>query len=108
MVTYINQLKFKSTKKRPLSFERLNLIVFPIFKYFESQVEGKNQQQYGDLAEKMQKSLTDWVKVIKNQKNLSLNATFEQLLNLFLVLNNDTSLKSTAFVEFAKFLNEKG
>jgi len=37
MVTkYINQLRFKSTKKKPLSFERLNLIVFPIFKYFES------------------------------------------------------------------------
>jgi len=54
---YFNQLKFKSTKKRPLSFERLNLIVFPVFKYFESQVEGKNQQQYGDAVEKMQKAL---------------------------------------------------
>lgn len=46
--------------------------------------------------------------MIKNQKNLSLNATFEQLLNLFLVLSNDTPLKSTSFIEFAKFLNERG
>jgi len=32
---------------------------------------------------------------------------FEQLLNLFLVLSNETVLKSVAFIELAKFLHEK-
>ena len=34
---YIQSLKPKGTKKKPLSFERLNLMVMPIFKYLESE-----------------------------------------------------------------------
>lgn len=33
---YLQGLKPKGTKKKPLSFERLNLMVMPVFKYFES------------------------------------------------------------------------
>jgi DNA repair ATPase RecN len=32
---YMASLKPKPTKKKPLSFERLTMIVIPIFKYFE-------------------------------------------------------------------------
>ena len=34
-------LKPKGTKKKPLSFERLNIMVMAIFKYFESEVAGR-------------------------------------------------------------------
>lgn len=49
-------LKPKGTKKKPLSFERLNIMVMAIFKYFESQVAGKK----GDKS-RMKQCLAQWL-----------------------------------------------
>lgn len=65
-------LKPKGTKKKPLSFERLNIMVMAIFKFFESLVEVKK----GDNA-RMKECLARWLQVIQNQKSISVNSQFE-------------------------------
>ena len=65
-------LKPKGTKKKPLSFERLNIMVMAIFKFFESLVEVKK----GD-KQRMKECLAAWLQVIQNQKSISVNSQFE-------------------------------
>jgi hypothetical protein len=66
---YIQTLKPKATKKKPLSFERLNMMVLPIFKYFENEKSTETA--------KNKKSLDLWVSYIISHKNINLNTMFE-------------------------------
>ena len=66
---YIQTLKPKATKKKPLSFERLNLMVLPIFKYFETEKASESA--------KNKKCLELWVSYITAHKNINLNTMFE-------------------------------
>ena len=63
--TYIQGLKPKGTKKKPLSFERLNLMVMPIFKYFESQ----NAKE----ITKVEATLTTYIDLVLNHTNINTN-----------------------------------
>lgn len=78
----------KITKKRPFNFDRLNMIVMAMFKYMEA-------EKKGEIA-KVKAALDKWCTcVIELQStNLNTNAIFETLLNLYLVLGTDTSLKA--------------
>lgn len=66
---YIQTLKPKGTKKKPLSFERLNMMILPIFKYFES-------EKKSDMN-KNKKSLEAWISMVQSHKNINLNTMFE-------------------------------
>lgn len=57
----VQQLKAKGTKKKPLSFERLNIMVMTMFKHFEHLVEAQ-----GGKADKarMKNCLGAWLDVI--------------------------------------------
>jgi hypothetical protein len=70
----IQQLKAKGTKKKPLSFERLNIMVMTIFKYFETLAEVQ-----GTKADKtrMRRCLGAWLDVIQEQSGISVNQQFE-------------------------------
>lgn len=94
--TYIQGLKPKGTKKKPLSFERLNLMVMPIFKYFESE----KAKEITNMAE----SLDKYVDLVLNHTNINTNTQFETMLNLYLVLGTETVLKSTMFINMVNFL----
>ena len=62
----------KPTKKKPLSYERLNFMVMPIFKYFEEvKVSAKGQMPL------IKASLNKWLAFLINNKGLNLNAVFE-------------------------------
>ena len=67
--TYIQGLKPKGTKKKPLSFERLNLMVMPIFKYFESQ---KSKE-----VKKVEETLKTYLDLVLNHTNINTNTQFE-------------------------------
>lgn len=66
---YLQTLKPKATKKKPLSFERLNMLILPIFKYFETEKRSE--------AAKNIKSLDSWVEYVMAHKNINLNTMFE-------------------------------
>lgn len=78
----------KITKKKPLNFDRLNMIMMAIFKYMEA-------EKKGEIA-KVKVALDKWCNfVVQLQSpNINSNAVFETLLNLYLVLGTDTSLKA--------------
>ena len=97
--SYLQQLKPKGTKKKPLSFERLNIMVMAIFKYFESLVEAKK----GD-KDRMKTCLAAWLNTIQMQSSISVNSQFESMLNIYLVLSVATSMKADAFLVMARFL----
>ena len=59
---YLSTLKPKPTKKKPLSFERLAMIVIPIFKYFEEEKVFKAENV------KILKTLETWLKFVQGQK----------------------------------------
>jgi hypothetical protein len=67
--TYIQSLKPKGTKKKPLSFERLNLMVMPIFKYFES--------EFGKDITKVEETLALYIDLVLNHTNINVNTQFE-------------------------------
>jgi hypothetical protein len=58
----MSSLKPKPTKKKPLSFDRLAMIVIPIFKYFEQEKLFKAENA------KIIKSLETWLKFVQGQK----------------------------------------
>jgi hypothetical protein len=64
--SYIQSLKPKGTKKKPLSFERLNLMVMPIFKYFES-------EKASELS-KVEETLAVYIDLVLNHTNINVNA----------------------------------
>jgi len=65
-------LKVKPTKKKPLSYERLNFMIMPIFKYFETtKVSEKGQMPL------IKTSLTTWLNFLISHKAVNLNAIFE-------------------------------
>ena len=68
----LSVLKPKGTKKKPLSFERLNIMVMAIFKYLETLVEAKK----GDKP-RMKECLAKWLQVIQAQNNIAVNSQFE-------------------------------
>lgn len=78
----------KITKKKPLNFDRLNMIIMAIFKYLEA-------EKKGEIA-KVKVSLDKWCTFVISlqSSNLNSNAIFETMLNLYLVLGTDTSLKA--------------
>lgn len=88
---YMASLKPKPTKKKPLSFDRLSLIVIPIFKYFEEEKVFKSDNA------KILKTLDLWLNFVKGSKEQSVNTVFETQLNLFLVLSENTVMKSIVF-----------
>jgi len=100
LAKYVSLLKPKPTKKKPFSFDRFNIIVMPVFKFMESNIKKD--------APKIKESLFKWLSFIKSQKEQNLNTLFETLLNLFLVLSEDTVMKSTVFIHMTCFLQEKG
>jgi hypothetical protein len=65
-------LKVKPTKRKPLSYERLNFMVMPIFKYFETQKVGEKGQMPVIIA-----SLNRWLNFLINHRGVNLNAIFE-------------------------------
>lgn len=80
---YIQAVKPKPTKKKPMSFERLNMVIMTILKYFESEMDGqKNQADQKAMLD----SLSKWIKTITEHQNLGANWQFEALLNIYLVL----------------------
>ena len=68
---YMASLKPKPTKKKPLSFDRLSMIIIPIFKYFEDEKVFKSDNA------KILKSLDLWLNFVKSQKDQSVNTLFE-------------------------------
>jgi hypothetical protein len=66
---YIQGLKPKGTKKKPLSFERLNLMVMPIFKYFESDKAKE--------IKKIEETLKIYLDLVLNHTNINTNTQFE-------------------------------
>jgi hypothetical protein len=69
---YVQTLLPKAKKNKQLSFERLNIMVMNVFKYFETEKAGKK----GELA-KIVESLDSWITFIQAHKGLNLNAMFE-------------------------------
>ena len=56
---YMSTLKPKPTKKKPMSFDRLAMIVIPIFKYFEDEKVFKAENV------KIIKTLDTWLKFVQ-------------------------------------------
>lgn len=54
--------------------------------------------------DKIKGSISTWVKLVENHPEINLNQKFEAILNLFLVLNEKTVLKSIFFLELVRFL----
>ena len=57
---YLSSLKPKPTKKKPLSFERLSMIIIPIFKYFEDEKVFKSDNA------SFPKTLDLWLNFVKS------------------------------------------
>lgn len=57
---FMSSLKPKPTKKKPLSFERLSMIIIPIFKYFEDEKIFKNDNA------RILKTLDLWLNFVKS------------------------------------------
>uniref|UniRef100_A0A7S3IG68 PCI domain-containing protein n=1 Tax=Strombidium inclinatum TaxID=197538 RepID=A0A7S3IG68_9SPIT len=93
----ISNLPHKATKKRVFSFERFTFIVMPMFKYLED-----NSKDFT----KTKAALDKWSAYVQAHNQLSLNATFEVLLNLFLLLGEHTSMKAQMFVNLVKFTDK--
>lgn len=70
MEKYMHVLQPKATKKKPLSFERLNMVVMPLIQYLESE-KTKNE-----LAKTVQ-SVNTWLDFVQAHPNLNLNTQFE-------------------------------
>jgi len=101
---YMQTLKPKGTKKKPLSFERLNILVLPIFKYIEFD---KIKNQKTNKSENYE-YLHNYVGFVKSHTNINKNTMFETMLNLYLVLGNETAMKSEVFSLMVEFLIENG
>ena len=57
---YLSSLKPKPTRKKPLSFERLSMIIIPIFKYFEDEKVFKSDNA------RILKTLDLWLNFVKS------------------------------------------
>lgn len=101
---YIQEVKPKATKKKPMSIERLNMVIMTILKCFESEIEGAKNQQ--EKASDALNCLSNWIKTIKEHQNLNVNSQFEALLNIYLVLGTQTAMKSTVFMAMVDFLSK--
>jgi len=71
-------------------------MVMPIFKYFESEKAKE--------LKKVEETLALYIDLVLNHTNINVNAQFETMLNLYLVLGTETVLKSTMFINMVKFL----
>lgn len=100
LAAYMTALKPKPTKRKPLSFDRLAILVIPIFKYFEG--------VYKTEGPKVLKTLEVWLSFIQSQSEQNLNTLFESQLNLYLVLSEETAMKSVVFQHLIKFLVANG
>ena len=60
-----------------------------------------------DQVAKAEKLLENWIAFLLNCDSLNLNAKFESMLNIYLVLGNSTSLKASLFIRMVEFLVEK-
>lgn len=78
------------------------MIIMPIFKYFEQEKVFKAE------SSKIVKTLELWLKFVQSQKEQNINTLFETQLNLFLVLSEDTVMKSIVFQHLTKFLLSHG
>lgn len=57
---YIQAVKIKPTKSKPMSFERLNMVIMTIIKYFESIMIGQKQEDQKVSIE----CLSKWIQTI--------------------------------------------
>jgi len=71
-------------------------MVMPIFKYFESEKAKE--------LKKVEETLKLYIDLVLNHTNINVNAQFETMLNLYLVLGTETVLKSTMFINMVNFL----
>jgi len=71
-------------------------MVMPIFKYFESEKAKE--------LKKVEETLALYIDLVLNHTNINVNAQFETMLNLYLVLGTETVLKSTMFITMVNFL----
>lgn len=100
---YIQAVKWKASKKKPMLFERLNMVIMTVLKYFESEIEGlKNPSDQKPFID----SLSSWIRTIKEHQNLNVNSQFEAMLNIYLVLGTQTTMKSTVFIAMVEFLRK--
>ena len=72
MAPYIQGLKPKTTKKKKFSFEKLAIVVLPLFKFFEV----KKLTEKGEL-ERFKKTIRAWFALVETHQSLSTNITFE-------------------------------
>jgi hypothetical protein len=70
MKLYMDDLLPKATKKKPLSFERLNMIVMPLIQFLESNKIKTEQARVKEVAGK-------WLDMIESHEGLNLNTQFE-------------------------------
>lgn len=99
----VGSLNYKKiTKKKPLNFDRLNMIIMAVFKYMEA-------DKRGEMA-KVKVTLDKWCTFVVSLQspNLNSNAIFETLLNLYLVLGSETSLKAQVFESMVAYLLKVG
>jgi hypothetical protein len=66
LAAYPQAVRIKSSKKRPLSFERLNMVVMTIMKFFESEIEGeeKSKKNTGEYQKDVLKQLENWIEFV--------------------------------------------
>jgi len=78
------------------------MLTVPIIKYMEAEKKGE--------ITKVKATLDKWLKFVESlqTKNLSVNACFESMLNLYLALASDTSLKAQVFEEMITYLVKVG
>ena len=98
--THIYELRKTATKKKPFSFERLCLMILPLVKYFE--VTCKTEAELGRAFD----SICKWIALVEADTNetINLNAKFEAILNIFLILDGSTVLKAHMFLQLVGFL----
>ena len=60
MSGYIQAIKIKPTKSKPMSFERLNMVIMTIVKYFESVMVTQKQEDHKNSID----CLNKWIQTI--------------------------------------------
>jgi len=79
------------------------MMIMTIFKYFESEIQAsKGKTGNSEIIA----SLAKWLSAVENHKNLNVNAKFDALLNIYLVLGNETNMKCEVFKTMVNFLNK--
>jgi hypothetical protein len=70
MESHINSLQPKATKKKPLSFERLSMIVMPLIQYLETERPKSELPKTKEIVGK-------WLDLVEGHQGLNLNTQFE-------------------------------